>query len=87
METLKSLNGYILTDLKVVSTKAMDWAAKNGHFDVVRWLYLNRSEGCSTDAMRSKRIAIVRYLFENGLVTDRKKLKMHWKLLRVVGAM
>ena len=53
----------------------MDWAAKNGHFDVVRWLYLNRSEGCSTDAMRSKHIAIVRYLFENGLVTDRQELK------------
>lgn len=26
---------------------AMDWAAMNGHLDVVKWLHSNRSEGCS----------------------------------------
>ena len=30
---------------------AMDYASKNGHLDVVQWLHLNRSEGCSKDAI------------------------------------
>ena len=54
------------------TTSAMDLAARNGHLDVVKWLHLNRYEGCPTFAMRSKHIAIVRYLVENGLVTDRQ---------------
>jgi len=28
----------------------MDWAAENGHIAVVKWLHLNRTEGCITDA-------------------------------------
>ncbi|TMW59362.1 hypothetical protein Poli38472_004431 [Pythium oligandrum] len=33
------------------STKAMDLAAANGHFEMVRWLHNHRREGCTTDAM------------------------------------
>ncbi|KAL2912478.1 hypothetical protein HK105_208050 [Polyrhizophydium stewartii] len=33
------------------TTEAMDWAANKGHFNVVKWLHANRSEGCTTDAM------------------------------------
>ena len=28
----------------------MDFAAENGHLDVVKWLHHNRSEGCTDDA-------------------------------------
>jgi hypothetical protein len=28
-----------------------DYAAENGHLDVVKWLHAHRSEGCTTDAM------------------------------------
>ena len=33
------------------TTKAMDWAARNGHIDIVRWLHSNRNVGCSGRAM------------------------------------
>ncbi|KAL3657637.1 hypothetical protein V7S43_017440 [Phytophthora oleae] len=33
------------------SRDAMDEAAAHGHLDVVKWLYANRSEGCTTAAM------------------------------------
>jgi hypothetical protein len=29
----------------------MDYAAREGHLEVVQWLQANRSEGCTTDAM------------------------------------
>jgi hypothetical protein len=30
---------------------AMDYAAKNGHLDVVKWLHENRTEGCTERAL------------------------------------
>jgi len=30
---------------------AMDYAARNGHLDVIKWLHINRSEGCTKYAM------------------------------------
>ncbi|ETV75031.1 hypothetical protein H257_10633 [Aphanomyces astaci] len=33
------------------TTKAMDWAAANGHLDVVAFLHQHRSEGCTVDAI------------------------------------
>jgi hypothetical protein len=29
----------------------MDWAAECGHLEVVQWLHLNRSEGCTTNGI------------------------------------
>lgn len=33
------------------STNAMDWAAAFGQLEVVKWLSVNRSEGCTKNAM------------------------------------
>lgn len=35
----------------LLSTAAMDQAAKNGHLDVVQFLHYNRQEGCTGGAM------------------------------------
>lgn len=35
------------------ATDAMDWAAVNGHFDVMKWLDANRTDGCSDAAVNS----------------------------------
>ena len=44
----------------------MDWAAENGHLDVVKFLHENRDEGCSKDAMddaaKNGHIDVVEYL-------------------------
>lgn len=29
----------------------MDWAASNGHLEVVKWLHYNRTEGCSQNTL------------------------------------
>ncbi|KAE9274379.1 hypothetical protein PR003_g29627, partial [Phytophthora rubi] len=51
------------------TTEAMDGAAANGHFEVVRWLHENRTEGCTTDAMdcaaRNGHLELVQYLHEH----------------------
>lgn len=45
---------------------AVDAAAENGHFDVVEWLNLHRTEGCSSNAMDAAcstgNLKIVKYL-------------------------
>ena len=33
------------------TTDAMDDASSNGHLDIVKWLHINRKEGCTTKAM------------------------------------
>ena len=47
----------------------MDWAAKNGHLDVVVWLHENRTEGCSVEAMdwaaKNGHLDVVKWLHEN----------------------
>ncbi|RHY16336.1 hypothetical protein DYB36_006238 [Aphanomyces astaci] len=51
------------------STGAMDLAAANGHLDVVQWLHVHRSEGCTTKAFdgacANGRIAVVTWLHLN----------------------
>ncbi len=29
----------------------MDWAAENGHLEIVKWLHQNRNEGCTSNVM------------------------------------
>ena len=60
-----------------ITTKAMDYAAKKGRLDVVKWLHDNRKEGCTTRAMnkaaKNGHVEIVKYLHENrteGCTTD-----------------
>ncbi|TDH71329.1 uncharacterized protein CCR75_001930 [Bremia lactucae] len=36
------------------TSAVMNLAAKNGHNDMVKWLHLNRREGCTTEAMESQ---------------------------------
>jgi tRNA (Thr-GGU) A37 N-methylase len=34
-----------------ITTQAMDYAARYGHLEVVKWLHANRREGCTVHAM------------------------------------
>jgi ankyrin repeat protein len=47
----------------------MNYAAMNGHLDVVRWLHEKISEGCTTRAMdyaaRNGHIEVVKWLRDN----------------------
>jgi hypothetical protein len=49
----------------------MDYAAEKGHLGVVKWLYENRTEGCSAavidDATENGHLEVVKYLKENNL--------------------
>ena len=48
---------------------AMNFAAKNGHLEVVEWLHLNRKEGCTVYAMdqaaENGHLEVVRWLQNN----------------------
>jgi hypothetical protein len=44
-------NGCIFIGQDGCSTDAMNYAAWNGHLEVVKWLHANRSDGCSEDAV------------------------------------
>ncbi|EGG19747.1 hypothetical protein DFA_00325 [Cavenderia fasciculata] len=48
---------------------AMDYSACRGHFDVLKFLHFNRSEGCTTDAMDGAasigNMEILKFLHEN----------------------
>ncbi len=54
---------------KIYNKDSWNWAAKNGHLDVVKWLHTNRIEGCSTDAMdwaaQNGHLDVVKWLHEN----------------------
>jgi ankyrin repeat protein len=58
----------------------MDFAAGNGHLNVVKWLHKNRKEGCTTTAMDlamlNEHIDIVMWLNEN-----RKEDSSNFKIL------
>jgi ankyrin repeat protein len=47
----------------------MDWAARAGHLEVVKFLSENRNEGCTTDAInwaaRAGHLEVVKFLSEN----------------------
>ena len=47
----------------------MNWAANNGHLDVVKWLHYNRSEGCTVAAMNwaanNNHLNVIKWLHEN----------------------
>jgi hypothetical protein len=53
----------------MITAEAMDDASGNGHIDVVKWLHMNRTEGCSTGAMDyaswEGHLEIVVWLHEN----------------------
>lgn len=56
------------------TTAAVDGAAGNGHFDVVKFLLLeNRSEGCTEDAIRDAafygRLKVLKYIVESGFAS------------------
>ncbi|KAG4041936.1 hypothetical protein PC123_g22557 [Phytophthora cactorum] len=51
MASWKWSNDCMLTALKVVQELAKDGAAKNGYLEVIKWLYANRSEGCTNRAI------------------------------------
>ena len=47
----------------------MDWAAKYGHLEIVKWLHVNRTEGCTKNAMdlaaENGHLEVVKWLHEN----------------------
>ncbi|OQR93449.1 hypothetical protein THRCLA_08446 [Thraustotheca clavata] len=51
------------------TSAAMDNAAANGHFEIVKYLHVHRSEGCTTNAMdlaaARGHVRVVKYLNEN----------------------
>jgi ankyrin repeat protein len=57
----------------------MDWAARAGHLEVVKFLSENREEGCTTDAMdwaaRAGHLEVVKFLSENA---RKDVLQMQW---------
>lgn len=53
----------------LLNTNSMDWAAKNGHLDIVKWLHENSTEGCTKRAMdmaaEEGHLHIVKWLHKN----------------------
>ena len=52
----------------------MDYAALNGCLETVKWLHLNRSEGCDHAILYATvagKLSVVKYLVENRLGVDR----------------
>ncbi|OQS03388.1 hypothetical protein THRCLA_04314 [Thraustotheca clavata] len=51
------------------TTKAMDRAVSNGHFEMIKYLHIHRKEGCSTDAyssaVKTNRLDNFKYLVIN----------------------
>lgn len=47
----------------------MNWAARSGHLELVKWLWKNRNEGCSMNAIiwasKFGQFPVVRFLYEN----------------------
>jgi len=53
---------------KDCTTKAIDYASKNGHFDVIKYLFEIQKKDCTTDAIdnacRNGHLDVIKYLFE-----------------------
>ncbi|EFA81936.1 hypothetical protein PPL_05169 [Heterostelium album PN500] len=84
LESIKYLHEFNkLSRYYVFDTTTMDIAASNRQFPVVEWLFENRSEGCTIDALKISiehgQIEAVRLLFEN-----RETLNLDIKTLNVV---
>lgn len=64
-----NLEAFKYSVLENYSSQVMDWAAGNGHLEVVKWLHENRSEGCTTWAMdwaaERGHLEVVHWLHEN----------------------
>jgi hypothetical protein len=43
--------GLLKNNNLVFIVNTMDWAARNNHLEVIKWLHTNRAEGCITDAI------------------------------------
>jgi len=56
----------------------MDYASRNGHLEVVKWLHFNRSERCTIYAMdwasENGHLGVVKWLHENRLHENRIEL-------------
>ena len=63
------LDGIVYNTNLTFSKKAMNWAAENGHLDVVKWLHENRQEGCTRMAMNNAaengHLGMVKWLHNN----------------------
>lgn len=59
------------------TTKAMDGAAARGRLDIMEWLYVNRSEGCSCAAMNEAaangHLEVVEWLSRNYSSVSRRE--------------
>src|SRR3546814_7943009 len=57
--------------LPICTFHAMDYAAKNGHLEIVEFLHEHRTEGCTAQAMnyaaKAGHLAIVEWLHKNRL--------------------
>ncbi|KAE8977802.1 hypothetical protein PF011_g23501 [Phytophthora fragariae] len=64
--------GYLSINRKEgCTTAAMDNAARNGHFEVVKFLYENRSEYCTAMAGESRSVAVLAFLKKNNCLRSR----------------
>ncbi len=63
------LSGIIYTRNLTFTDDAMDYAAKNGHLSVVKWLHENREEGCTPYAMNAAamygHLDVCKWLYKN----------------------
>ncbi len=63
------LSGIVYSTNLTFTTYAMDFAAANGHLEVVKWLHNNRKEGCTTWAMDwaalNGHLDVIKWLHEN----------------------
>ncbi len=51
IDCLEQVQFYHGTELPWCTTDTMDFAASNGHLNIVEWLHTNRKEGCTSWAM------------------------------------
>jgi ankyrin repeat protein len=66
-QALNHLSGQLGSD-------AMNWAAMNGHLEIVKWLHTNRTEGCAETAMKlaleNSHLEIIEWLHASKIESD-----------------